>query len=522
MLHFTITEPYLWIPFDHTEPEVKLHFYVDGKKIQEIDMRLGGTSGDFYACMEVGGYLGRDLEIRADVSKELLDGIFCYAQKPQNVYPFRPKLHFSPQVGWHNDPNGLVYADGQYHLYYQWNPYGVEWGNMHWGHAVSRDLLYWEHEPMVMAPNEKGAVYSGCAWEDRENQTGHGEHALLFYYTAAGGRSEWSVEAGNPLFTQRLAVSTDAGKTLRDSDAFFMGHIMGENRDPKICYHESLGTYHMVLYLDGNTFAFFRSVDLQNWEETQRLTMEGMWECPDLFELSVDGTDGEKKWVFWSADGYYVVGDFDGFQFTPQSEVLCAYGTKLPYAAQTYAGIKGRIVSIAWLRLQNTRGNYKGIMSLPAELSLVKQGQGYRIRLQPVRELTALRGFLGNLPAGQRQASIPLNGNPMEICLSWNPETDGQTKLTLGNTAILVDFAKAEICVHETGADAQPAAIPFDSAAPLSLQIVIDQEALEFYGNGGVLYGAAELEENALGKVFGMESGVDLLSAEWYVLGEQA
>ena len=118
MLHFTITEPYLWIPFDHTEPEVKLHFYVDGKKIQEIDMRLGGTSGDFYACMEVGGYLGRDLEIRADVSKELLDGIFCYAQKPQNVYPFRPKLHFSPQIGWHNDPNGLVYADGQYHLYY--------------------------------------------------------------------------------------------------------------------------------------------------------------------------------------------------------------------------------------------------------------------------------------------------------------------------------------------------------------------------------------------------------------------
>ena len=128
LLH--ITEPYLWFPVDKAKPEVKLHFYLEGEKVQEIDIHLGGTDGDFYTYMDVSDFLEQDLEIQGDIPRDMLLGIFCCSEKVQNIYPFRPKLHFSPVIGWHNDPNGLVYADGWYHLYYQWNPYGVVWGNM--------------------------------------------------------------------------------------------------------------------------------------------------------------------------------------------------------------------------------------------------------------------------------------------------------------------------------------------------------------------------------------------------------
>lgn len=159
MMRLHISAPYLWLPVEKTNPQVKLHFYLDGKKVQEVDIRLGKPGRGFYACADVSAWIGKELAMEGDVQAELMEGIFCYEEKAQHVYPFRPKLHFAPEFGWNNDPNGLVYADGWYHLYYQANPYDVEWGNMHWGHAVSRDLLHWEHRPAVLAPDEYGTVF---------------------------------------------------------------------------------------------------------------------------------------------------------------------------------------------------------------------------------------------------------------------------------------------------------------------------------------------------------------------------
>ena len=176
LLH--ISEPYLWLPVEKENPEVKLHLYLyqnncpNREKIQEIDIHLGGKEKNFYTFMDVGRYLGQEIEICGAVEEDMLYGIFCYREKVQNVYPFRPKLHFSPEIGWNNDPNGMVFADGVYHLYYQWNPYGVVWGNMHWGHAVSRDLLTWEHRPMAMEPDEYGTAFSGCGWITAAGTTG--------------------------------------------------------------------------------------------------------------------------------------------------------------------------------------------------------------------------------------------------------------------------------------------------------------------------------------------------------------
>ncbi len=505
---FHISEPYLWMGVNKKNPEVKLHFYLKDTKFQEVDIQLGGTDGDFYTSMDVRRYLGQDIEIRGDVPDEMLYNIFCYKENVQNVYPFRPQIHFAPEIGWHNDPNGLVYADGVYHLYYQWNPYGVIWGNMHWGHAVSKDLIKWEHRPVVMEPDQYGTIYSGCGFQDKENAAGFGKDTLLFFYTAAGGSNEWSIDAGNQ-HTQRLAISTDGGETLQRIEGTMIPHIKGGNRDPKVFYHKESAAYIMVLYLDEFEFAIFRSVDLLRWKESQRFSAEKMWECPDLFELSVDNAAGEKKWVFWSADGYYLVGNFDGYRFTPESEVLCAYSTKTAYAAQTYAGVEDRVISVSWLRLANDRGNYRGLMTVPAELSLFKTGSGYNMCFHLPREFAAYRRLCAEWEKGGKTFETCLKGKPAEITLSWNVRESGYTKLWIGDTEITVSFDNGDIEFANPQMDSEAVMILFDKKAPLNLDFVIDQEVIEFFGNNGVIYGAVETEENVLRKNILIESELE-------------
>ncbi len=512
---FHILEPYLWMPVNKKNPVVKLHFYCNNSKFQEVDIQLGGTDGDFYTTMDVSKYLGQDIEIKGEIPEDMFYNIFCCKEEVQNIYPFRPKIHFAPEIGWHNDPNGLVYADGVYHLYYQWNPYGVIWGNMHWGHAVSKDLLTWEHRPMVMEPDQYGTIYSGCGWQDKENAAGFGKNTLLFFYTASGGCNQWSVDAGNQ-HTQRLAISTDGGETLQRIDGTILPHIAGGNRDPKIFYHKESAAYIMVLFLDDYEFAVFRSADLLHWEETQRFSAEKMRECPDLFELSVDNAAGEKKWVFWSADGYYLVGSFDGYHFTSESEVLCAYSTGLAYAAQTYAGVEDRIISVAWLRLENDRGNYRGLMSVPTELSLLKTDNGYKLHFHLTKEFLACRQLCGKLEKGGKFFETGLKGLPAEIIINWKAQETGYTKLLIGDTVVTVNFDKSSIEFVNPQIYSEAIVVPFDQKESLSLDFIMDQEVIEFFGNDGVICGAVETEENLLRKKFVMESAAELESMRVY------
>lgn len=520
-----ISESFLWLPVNKRNPEVKLHFYNNHLKFQEVDIQLGSTEYDFYTSMDVSRYLDQDIEIKieiktettitGDTPKNILSGIFCNHEKAQNKYPFRPQIHFAPEVGWHNDPNGLVYADGVYHLYYQWNPYGVIWGNMHWGHAVSKDLLQWEHRLVALEPDQYGTVYSGCAWQDKDNAAGFGRNALLFFYTAAGGRNQWSIEAGNQ-HTQRLAVSTDGGETLQRIEKAILPHIAGDNRDPKIFYHKESAAYIMVLYLDNYVFAIFRSADLIHWEEVQRFSEGKMNECPDLFELSVDNAAGEKKWVFWSADGYYLVGKFDGYQFTSESEMLCAYSTNLAYAAQTFAGVEDRIISTAWLRLANDRGNYRGLMTIPAELSLRKTDSRYQLCFHLPKEFQAYRQLCKVLDKGETTWETLLNGTPAEIQLNWEAQETGHAKLQIGDTAITISFDKGSIELANPQIYPEPFAVSFDKNRSLNLDFIIDQEVIEFLGNDGVIYGAVETEENILQKNIAVQSTAGLESMKLY------
>ena len=495
-----ITEPYLWFPVDTKNPEVKLHFTVNGEKFGEADIQLGEEG--IYFSMDVSKYLGQEIEIKSDVEEEKLRHILCKSEKVPCEYPLRPQLHFTTERGWINDPNGLVYADGVYHMFYQWNPYGVIWGNMHWGHAVSKDLITWEHKPVALLPDEYGTMYSGSGYQDTENVAGYGKDAMLFFYTSAGGANQWSSDAGNK-HVQRLAVSVDSCRTM-EKKGTILEHIVGGNRDPKVFYHKESNAYVMALYLDESEFAIFRSNDLHHWEESQRISVEGMWECPDLFELSVENTD-EKKWVFWSADGHYVIGAFDGYRFTPESERQSAYSTRLPYAAQTYSGVENRVISVAWLRTENNSGGFRGMMAVPAELSLVKENDRYKMKIRPVKELEQQVKTRDILCEEGKSFEIPLNDRAAVLNFMWK-KNSGCTTITAGGVSVCVNFDAGILSIENKKRCEEPVVISFEKEKEFQLKAIVDCGIIEFFGNGGAIYAAVEAEEDVLQKTVVVET----------------
>ena len=488
-----INNKFIWFAVGRECAERKLCFYSAGELFQELDIRLSPDDADFYFAMDVERFMGMQVEIREAASDGMVgdkDGesaglldktISLHDEKPNFEYKYRPELHMTAEVGWINDPNGLIYADGVYHLYYQWNPYGIEWGNMHWGHAVSRDLIAWEHRPLVMKPDEFGTIYSGCAICDKENAAGFGKDALLYFYTASGGRNNWSKEMARQ-HVQRLAISTDGGETL-EKKCTVVEHIAGENRDPLVFYHEKSDAYIMVLYLDGNEFAIYRSDDMIHWTESQRFTADKMWECPGLFELEIQNrsvADIEKtKWVFWSADGYYMLGDFDGYKFTPESEVLSAYETTLPYAAQIYSGVEERTISVAWYRTKNDKGGFRGMMSIPMELSLRETDEGLRIAFAPVRELWNCFDSDNAQEYSGTSLEYSLEGSPVSLIID-----DTEYSISVGDTVI-------------EGANVDG-----------TTTIIIDHGIIECISNNGLSYKAIEAEEDILFKRITTQSSI--------------
>lgn len=294
---------------------------------------------------------------------------------------YYPLIHFAPEFGWINDPNGLVVHDGIYELYYQCNPQGIEWGNMTWGHARSTDLIHWEECEPVLRPDENEMMYSGCGLRNEREALHFPGDALIFYYTAA--YHNW-IDPSKTRFTIRLAYSLDGGNTLIKTGEPVLESLYPDNRDPKVFWHEESGAYIMVLWLHNNDFGIFRSEDMEQFTLSQRLTLPGGYECPDLFALPViherTGESAEKKWVFWTADGTYFVGSFDGYRFVSEQPGRKANSmNSLPYAAQTFSGTE-EILSISWLCTKCVGLRTTGAMSLPRVLSLVRDGESYLLR----------------------------------------------------------------------------------------------------------------------------------------------
>ena len=306
---------------------------------------------------------------------------------------YRPQFHFTPQLNWTNDPNGLVYYKGEYHMFFQHNPFGINWGNMTWGHAVSTDLIHWRQLPNAIEPDELGTIYSGSAVVDWNNTSGFQtgvEKVLVAFYTSAGEHAR----VKRP-YTQSIAYSNDRGMTwTKYKDNPVIEHIRASNRDPKVIWHEPTKTWIMALYLDDNDFILLSSKNLKEWTKIQDIKLEGSSECPDFFELCIDGDRTNTRWVFWGADSSYLLGDFDGLRFSSQSQVLKSREGNY-YAAQTWSDVPesdGRRIQIAWM----AKGKFPGMpfnqqMSIPCELTLRSFPEGIRLCRVPVREIERLR-----------------------------------------------------------------------------------------------------------------------------------
>ncbi|MDR3250285.1 MAG: 2,6-beta-D-fructofuranosidase [Tannerella sp.] len=387
-----ITGKYLNIPVSHGEERSVMTFEVDGLKERSFDVRLASGEADYWVFCDVSSLKGKTLKIVYEGDASGLRNIYqadrIAGQDSLYRERYRPQLHFTTRRGWINDPNGLIYYEGEYHLFYQHNPYEREWGNMHWGHAVSKDLLHWEELPDALCPDRNGTAFSGTTVIDRNNTAGFNRGntpAMVAAYTADNPEKQ----------IQCLAYSLDRGRTwtkyegnpVIDSRDKWNSK---DTRDPKVFRYEPNNEWVMALNeRDGHSI--YTSANLKDWKYESHTT--GFWECPDLFELPVDGNPENRKWVMYGASGTYMIGTFDGRRFVPEAGKYF-YATGSIYASQTFADIPdsdGRRIQIGWGRISHPGMPFNGMMLLPTELTLRTTKDGIRLFSSPIREIDGLQ-----------------------------------------------------------------------------------------------------------------------------------
>jgi fructan beta-fructosidase len=332
--------------------------------------------------------------------------------------PFRPKFHFTPERNWMNDPNGMVYHDGEYHLFYQYNPFGDKWGHMSWGHAISRDLIHWQHLPVALAEEGDLRIYSGSAVVDFADSSGFGTDRppLVAIYT--GHREESGTN--QRVEDQRLAYSNDRGRTWTHYPGNPVLDIgLPDFRDPKVFWHKPTKRWIMVVVLPmAKKIGFYASADLKRWTPLSEFGPTGVWqdptiwECPDLFSLEVEGEPGLTKCVLivninpggpaGGSGTQYFVGEFDGIQFSCESQQPEETVGWLDYGSDFYAGVTwsnvpdGRRILLAWMSnwaytLDVPTSPWRSAMTVPRSLTLRRTSAGLRLAQRPVEELEILR-----------------------------------------------------------------------------------------------------------------------------------
>jgi sucrose-6-phosphate hydrolase SacC (GH32 family) len=356
---------------------------------------------------------------------------------------------------------------------------------MHWGHAVSKDLVHWREQGEALYPDAMGPMFSGSAVVDHKNTSGFGtadKPPVVLFYTAAG----------NPT-VQCLAYSTDDGKTFtKYAGNPVVKQITPGNRDPKVVWHEPSGHWVMVLYVETpekkHVIQFLSSPSLKEWKRESQV--EGFFECPDLFELPLDGDASKKKWVLTAASSEYMVGTFDGVNFKPETPKLPGHRGRGFYAAQTFSDIPekdGRRLQIGWLQAPSPGMSFNQSMSVPLELKLTQTTDGPRLTWTPARELEMLRGK--SVKAGpvtlKPDAENPLAPVTMELqdlVVVAEPGKSSELVLSVRGVPIVYNSAKQELTVngHRT-------VVPLREGK-IDLRILTDRTAFEVFADGGRVY----------------------------------
>ena len=408
MLRTAVSGRYLLLPVEEREEYANVSIVVANQQVKTFNVKLAVTHVDYYVPVNLSDYhvdeLLLDITFRGDRrTRGAVKDFVCWKEitvsndfDTTNRERFRPLYHHSPRYGWMNDPNGMFYKDGVYHLYYQWNPYGSQWENMTWGHSTSTDLIHWQPQPAAIERDALGAIFSGSCIVDEAN------NRVVAFYTSDGQNQ-----------TQSIAISKDNGMHF---EKYANNPVLTSDepdfRDPKAFWNEQLGKWSLILAA-GQEMRIYSSDNLTDWTYESSFGKgygchEGVWECPDLIELPVVGTD-KKKWMlicninpggpFGGSATQYFIGQFDGHRFTceHQDTRWMDYGKDHYATVSFYNAPQGRHIAIAWMSNWQYANEvptrqYRSANSLPRELALFEHnGQTY-CRVTPVQELDQLRG----------------------------------------------------------------------------------------------------------------------------------
>ncbi|RYD37692.1 MAG: glycoside hydrolase family 32 protein [Verrucomicrobiaceae bacterium] len=488
---FGATGNWLALPVKNGAAKRNVELSVGGERKRWFSIELADGKPDWVSWLDISAWRGQPVELKVDRLRldskafEKIDqregdpnaGVDLYREHN------RGQFHFSARRGWLNDPNGLVFLNGEYHLFFQHNPYGVQWGNMHWGHAVSPDLVHWKEVGTALYPDAHGTMFSGGGLVDTDNTSGFGQPGkppLVLFYTAA--EASWE---------QGLAWSLD-GRTFTKLEPPVVKKFTDGNRDPKVIWHEPSKHWVMVLWVErdgGSQVQFLTSPNLKDWTPVSAVKGEKgfLFECPEFFELSVEGGGGEKKWVLQGANSEYAIGAFDGRTFTPEATKLPGQFGREYYAAQTFSNEpKGRRVEIGWWRTATDRDGsaFNQSMSVPMELKLVKTPDGIRMTRQPVEELQSLRAK--PYPFGgfklEENAANPLAAvreELVEIRADLVPPAEGTVTFIVRGLPVMYNAAKQEFSV-----DGLRAPAPLHEGR-LDFTLYADRTGLEIFASRG-------------------------------------
>ena len=491
MLKVKAQKKYLMLPVEDNADGANIQVIGKNSLVKSLNVRLARQKTDYYVPLEINGDLTLDIDFWGE--NKGIEHYACWKDMPQsddfntqNRERFRPEFHHTPVYGWMNDPNGMFYLDGVYHLYYQWNPYGSTWENMTWGHSTSKDLVNWTAEKPVLFPDALGAIFSGSCVVDKNNTAGFGKNAIVAFYTSAGRNQ-----------VQSMAYSTDGGYTFTkyDRNPVLIGDCP-DFRDPKVFWNSEAGFWNMILAA-GQEMRIYSSKNLKDWKFESSFgagygAHGGVWECPDLMKI-------DNKWVlicninpggiFCGSATQYFVGDFDGKRFTTnQKETLWLDYGKDHYATVTFFNAPyNRRIALAWMSNWQYANNvptnqFRSANSVPRDLGVFAVDGNYYCSAKPSPELLKMRGSAIKTPSEtceivvdiKKDTKITLSNSRNEyVTISYN-KTTGVLKFDRthsGDCSFSPDFA-AETSVKVPGGSRQ-------------LRIFIDRCSIEVFDSEG-------------------------------------
>ena len=524
---------YLLLPVQDAGEESQVHVVVDGKLERSIVVRLATSKVDYTVPLDLTPYQGKHVVLnvvtpqsRSTIREAKEDA--CWKDmrlsdtfSAENREKYRPAYHHTPLYGWMNDPNGMVYHDGVWHLCYQWNPFGSKWQNMTWGHSTSRDLIHWEPQEPALLPDGLGTIFSGSSAIDEANSAGFGKNSIVTLFTSAANSQ-----------VQSLAYSNDGGYTYTTYPGNPVLTLESEARDPNMFWNEETKQWTLILaHALDHEMLIFTSPDLKSWTLQSSFgkglgAQDGVWECPDLFELPVTGTQ-EKKWVlicninpggpFGGSATQYFTGSFDGKTFKVDTDASGNVPTKwLDYGKDHYATVSwsdtpGRRTVIGWMSNWQYAAEvptlqFRSANTLPREMGVFKVDDQYYVSSKPSPELDALRGKITHnakrIQVGKRAHTVSLpqeNDGICEILMNVDAKRSKQLKMTLANKAqekvtIIYDVEKETISFDRTQSGivdfsqdfpAVTVTPTYENDGSVNLRLFIDRSSMELFEQEG-------------------------------------